>query len=240
MVRQLIYRDLSKYFLRKIARYRTPNARFRTLLSRKLSISLQWVRVPIFTNKSNQSFRIMMKRGKILIVDDNEDILFTLKMLLRPIAESITTLNDPRELLPIISRTRFDVILLDMNFRQDAVSGKEGFHWLEEILKLDAKAVVIFITAYADTEKAVQAIKQGATDFIPKPWQNEKLIATVSSALQLSFSRTEVETLKQQKETLKKQTEALTLPPEPTRVIGESAAMQTIFQSLLQIGRAHV
>lgn len=173
-----------------------------------------------------------MKRGKILIVDDNEDILFTLKMLLRPIAESITTLNDPRELLPIISRTRFDVILLDMNFRQDAVSGKEGFHWLEEILKLDAKAVVIFITAYADTEKAVQAIKQGATDFIPKPWQNEKLIATVSSALQLSFSRTEVETLKQQKETLKKQTEALTLPPEPTRVIGESAAMQTIFQTI--------
>ena len=150
----------------------------------------------------------MMKRGKILIIDDNEDILFTLKMLLRPIAESITTLNDPRELLPIISRTRFDVILLDMNFRQDAVSGKEGFHWLEEILKLDAKAVVIFITAYADTEKAVQAIKQGATDFIPKPWQNEKLIATVSSALQLSFSRTEVETLKQQKETLKEQREA--------------------------------
>ena len=73
-----------------------------------------------------------MKRGKILIVDDNEDILFTLKMLLRPIAESITTLNDPRELLPVISRTRFDVILLDMNFRQDAVSGKEGFHWLVE------------------------------------------------------------------------------------------------------------
>ena len=109
---------------------------------------------------------------------------------------------------------------------------EEGFHWLEEILKLDAKAVVIFITAYADTEKAVQAIKQGATDFIPKPWQNEKLIATVSSALQLSFSRTEVETLKQQKETLKKQTEALTLPPEPTRVIGESAAMQTIFQTI--------
>ena len=127
---------------------------------------------------------------------------------MRPIAESITTLNDPRELLPVISRTRFDVILLDMNFRQDAVSGKEGFHWLEEILKLDAKAVVIFITAYADTEKAVQAIKQGATDFIPK------------------------ESLKQQKETLKEQTEALTLPPEPTRVIGESAAMQAIFQTI--------
>lgn len=174
----------------------------------------------------------MMKRGQILIVDDNEDILFTLKMLLRPIAESITTLNDPRELLPLISRSHFDAILLDMNFRRDAVSGKEGFHWLEEILKLDAKAVVIFITAYADTEKAVQAIKQGATDFIAKPWQNEKLIATVSAALQLSFSRTEVEALKQQKETLKEQAEALTLPTEPIRVIGESAAMQAIFQTI--------
>ena len=173
-----------------------------------------------------------MKRGKILIVDDNEDILFTLKMLLRPLVESITMTTDPRELLPLISRTHFNVILLDMNFRRDAVSGKEGFHWLDEILKLDEKAVVIFITAYADTEKAVQAIKQGATDFIPKPWQNEKLIATVSSALQLSFSRTEVETLKQQKETLKEQREALTLPPKPTRVIGESAAMQAIFQTI--------
>lgn len=180
-----------------------------------------------------------MKRGKILIVDDNEDILFTLKMLLRPLAESITTLSDPRELLPLISRTRFDVILLDMNFRRDAVSGKEGFQWLEEILKLDSKAVVIFITAYADTEKAVQAIKQGATDFIPKPWQNDKLLATISSALQLSFSRCEVETLTKQKEklkqlqeTLKDQTEVLSSALEPAHVIGESAAMHAIFQTI--------
>ena len=76
-----------------------------------------------------------LKRGKILIADDNEDILFTLKMLLRPIAESISITTDPRELLPILSRTHYDVILLDMNFRNDAVSGREGFHWLEEILK---------------------------------------------------------------------------------------------------------
>ena len=131
-----------------------------------------------------------LKRGKILIADDNEDILFTLKMLLRPIAESISITTDPRELLPILSRKHYDVILLDMNFRNDAVSGREGFHWLEEILKLDSGAVVIFITAYADTEKAVRAIKLGATDFIAKPWQNDKMIATVSAALQLSFSPT--------------------------------------------------
>ena len=75
-----------------------------------------------------------MKRGKILIVDDNEDILFTLKMLLRPLVESITMTTDPRELLPLISRTHFNVILLDMNFRRDAVSGKEGFHWTRKML----------------------------------------------------------------------------------------------------------
>lgn len=110
---------------------------------------------------------VRMKQGKILIVDDNPDILFTLKMLLRPLAGQITTLDDPREMLPLLSRTRHDVILLDMNFRHDAVSGREGFAWLEEILKLDAQATVIFITAYGDMEKAVQAIKRGATDFIP-------------------------------------------------------------------------
>ena len=142
-----------------------------------------------------------MKKGKILIVDDNEDILFTLKML------------------PLLSRVRHDVILLDMNFRRDAVSGREGFAWLEEILKLDPQAVVIFITAYSDTEKAVQAIKQGATDFIPKPWQNDKLLATVSAALQ-------------QKKPLEQRAEALATPAEPTRIIGESAAMQALLQTV--------
>lgn len=173
-----------------------------------------------------------MKKGKILIVDDNEDILFTLKMLLRPLAEQVTALNDPREMLPLLSRVRHDVILLDMNFRRDAVSGREGFAWLEEILKLDPQAVVIFITAYSDTEKAVQAIKQGATDFIPKPWQNDKLLATVSAALQLSFSRHEVTVLKEQKKTLEQRAEALATPAEPTRIIGESAAMQALLQTV--------
>lgn len=167
-----------------------------------------------------------MKKGRILAVDDNEDILFTIEMLLRPIAESITVVADPKELMPTLSRNQYDIILLDMNFRCDAVSGKEGFYWLEEILTYDPKAIVIFITAYADTDKVVRAIKQGATDFISKPWQNEKLIATISSALQLSFSRREVENLKKQKEAL------IPPGPEPTLVIGESAVMQSIFQTI--------
>ncbi|MFR9263500.1 MAG: sigma-54-dependent transcriptional regulator [Bacteroides cellulosilyticus] len=174
----------------------------------------------------------MMKRGKILIVDDNEDILFTLKMLLRPIAESITTLNDPRELLPIISRTRFDVILLDMNFRQDAVSGKEGFHWLEEILKLDAKAVVIFITAYADTEKAVQAYKTRCHRFysqaLAKRETDSHRLLRTATQFQPDGSRNPETT----EGDFEKTNRSFDSSPEPARVIGESAAMQTIFQTI--------
>ena len=154
------------------------------------------------------------RQGKILIVDDNEDILFTLKMLLRPRVESITTCSDPKEINRLVSRNQYDVVLLDMNFTADAVSGKEGFYWLERILEISPGTVVILITAYSDTEKAVRAIKAGATDFIPKPWQNEKMLATVSTALELSLSRSEVRTLKEQKS-------ALTASEPEIEIIGE-------------------
>lgn len=174
-----------------------------------------------------------MKQGKILIVDDNEDILFTLKMLLRPLAAQITTLSDPKEMMPLLSRTGQDVILLDMNFNRDASSGKEGFYWLSEILAYDPQAVVIFITAYGDTERAVKAIKQGATDFIPKPWDNDKLVATVSSALQLSASRREVKELKKEKKTLEQKAEALAAQAaSPAEIIGESAAMRSLMDTV--------
>ena len=165
------------------------------------------------------------RQGKILIVDDNEDILFTLKMLLRPRVESITTCSDPKEINRLVSRNQYDVVLLDMNFTADAVSGKEGFYWLERILEISPGTVVILITAYSDTEKAVRAIKAGATDFIPKPWQNEKMLATVSTALELSLSRSEVRTLKEQKS-------ALTASEPEIEISGESAAMQNVFRTL--------
>lgn len=171
-----------------------------------------------------------MKQGKILIVDDNEDILFTLKMLLRPLAEKVTTLSDPCAMLPLLSRVRHDVILLDMNFRDDAVSGREGFAWLEEILKLDPQASVVFITAYSDTEKAVRAIKQGATDFIPKPWQNDKLLATVSSAMQLCFERRSEKTVSPAKSSMELTEQTVASTAEPARIIGKSAVMQQVLQ----------
>ncbi|HYX10258.1 MAG TPA: response regulator, partial [Bacteroidales bacterium] len=114
------------------------------------------------------------KTGKILAVDDNEDILFALKLLLKQHVELIHTINNPQQIPELLKKETYDVILLDMNFTKDAISGQEGFDWLEKILTLDPTAVVVFITAYGDAEKAVKAIKSGATDFVLKPWQNEK------------------------------------------------------------------
>lgn len=129
------------------------------------------------------------KRGKILIVDDNEDVLLSLNMLLRQHVEGIRVISDPERIGEFMDSFHPDVILLDMNFRRNASSGEEGYRWLDFILKRDSKAVVLFITAYIDTEKAVRAIKSGAIDFIPKPWDNAKLRGIVESAVQLSRTR---------------------------------------------------
>src|SRR5690606_15827505 len=95
-----------------------------------------------------------------------------------------------------------DVILLDMNFSKDITSGKEGFYWLSQILEKDPKAVVILITAFGDVEMAVKALKEGATDYVLKPWQNEKLLATISSAIKLRLYYQEVEKITQTKKQL--------------------------------------
>ena len=165
----------------------------------------------------------MQKQGKILIVDDNEDILFALNLLLKPHVEEIKVSTDPERISHFMGVFNPDVVLLDMNFTKDAASGQEGFFWLEKIRDTDPDAVVIFITAYSDTEKAVQAIKAGAADFIPKPWEKEKLLATVASAVKLRRSRTEVNQLKQQVEALKSNRSF----PE---IIGESKPMIELFE----------
>ena len=133
---------------------------------------------------------------KILIVDDNEDILTAAKLLLKPYASVIITEKDTSRIPQLVSEEGFDVIFLDMNFTQDNTSGQEGFYWLKEILQIDPLAVVILITAYGDVETAVRAVKEGATDFILKPWHNEKFIATFSSALKLRESSVEIHRMK--------------------------------------------
>ncbi len=172
------------------------------------------------------------KVGKILAIDDNEDILFALKLLLKNHVELIQTETDPEKIPEFLSQENFDVILLDMNFTKDAISGQEGFHWLTKITEIDPDAVVVFITAYGDAEKAVKAIKSGATDFILKPWQNEKLLATISSAIKLRKSKSEATDLR------KKQKEISAIQDQPFHeFIGNSTEMQQVFSTIKKVAR---
>lgn len=172
------------------------------------------------------------KIGRILIVDDNEDILFALKLLLKNQVELIKTLNSPDGLLQLLKTEDFDVILLDMNFTKDASSGQEGFDWLERILNIDPQAVVVFITAYGDAEKAVRAIKAGATDFVLKPWQNEKLMATLYSAIKLHRSKLEAGQLRS------KQQEISALIDKPFHeFIGNSPEMKEVFDTISKVAK---
>lgn len=174
-------------------------------------------------------FANMEAKGKILIVDDNEDVLFALNLLLEPHVEKVKVTTQPSRIEHFMKTFEPDVILLDMNFGRDAISGQEGFDWLEQILQLDSQAVVLFMTAYADTEKAVRAIKAGATDFIPKPWEKEKLLATLSSAIKLRESRREVKQLKERMEALSGQ------DGEVPEMIGRSEAMQKVFSTIRKL-----
>ena len=170
----------------------------------------------------------MEQKGKILIIDDNEDVLFALNLLLEPYVEKIKVTTQPSRIEHFMTTFHPDVVLLDMNFRRDAISGQEGFDCLEQIQHLDPQAVVIFMTAYSDTDKAVRAIKAGATDFISKPWEKEKLLATLSSAVQLSLSRKEVGRLQEQVSALKGDE---TIP----ELIGNSPAMSKVKETIYKL-----
>ncbi len=170
------------------------------------------------------------KKGKILIVDDNEDILFALKLLLRPHVERIEILPGPEQIPEMMKKESWDVILLDMNFTKDAISGQEGFDALKVILDYDPNAVVVFITAYGDAEKAVRAIKAGATDFVLKPWQNEKILATINSAVNLRRSRMQAESLR-----MKQQEISAVLDQPFTDFIGNSPEMQEVFRTIKKV-----
>ncbi len=172
------------------------------------------------------------KVGNILAVDDNEDILFALKLLLKPHVEKLTVLNSPQNIPDLMAKEYFDMILLDMNFNKDAISGQEGFDWLGRILEIDPQAVVVFITAYGDAERAVKAIKSGATDFVLKPWQNEKLLATISSSIKLRRSRLEADDLRA------KQKEMSAVMDQPfVDFIGNSEKMQEVFTTIKKVAQ---
>lgn len=168
--------------------------------------------------------------GKILIVDDDRDVLQAAELFLKQHVEIVRTEKDPTRIPQLLQAETFDIILLDMNFTRDVSSGQEGFFWLEKILAIDPLAVVILITAYGDIGLAVRAIKEGASDFVLKPWQNEKLLATVSAALNLRYSRFEAENLRRRQQQL-----SADMDHPFHDFVGSSAGMQKVFQTITKV-----
>jgi DNA-binding NtrC family response regulator len=166
----------------------------------------------------------MSKIGTILVVDDDDDILTAARLLLRRRFAEVVTCRRPERIPDLMERQAFDVVLLDMNFGPGESSGKQGLEWLERVLDIDPDAVVIMITAHGSVDTAVDAMKRGATDFVTKPWQNEKVVATVSTGVELRRSRSETETLKRANEALREASGAIS--PD---IISESAEMQEVF-----------
>lgn len=205
--------------------------------------------IPLFTKKSNtvrfgtnfvtdepengrNRTDMEQRQGKLLIVDDNEDLLKAAKMFLKRHFAQVDTEKNPEAIPALMSNEDYDVILLDMNFTKDVSSGKEGYYWLGKILEIDPSAVVVLITAYGDVQMAVKAIKAGATDFVLKPWENEKLLATLYSSMRLRESRDEIETLKIKNQEINKE-----LNSRFSEIIGTSAAMQRIFQTIERVAK---
>jgi len=172
------------------------------------------------------------KLGKILIVDDDEDVLKAARFFLKKHVESIHTEKDPENIPNLLGNDSYDVILLDMNFTRDVTSGQEGLHWLSRILAIDPQAVVIMITAFGDVHLAVTAIRQGATDFVLKPWQNEKLLATIFAAGSLHRTRLEVASLRSRQEQL-----IADMNQPFNEFVGSSAAMRKVYEAILKVAR---
>jgi DNA-binding NtrC family response regulator len=137
-----------------------------------------------------------MKNANILIVDDNKSILSALELLLKGRCGKVKTLSSPNLLLTEIKNESYDVLLLDMNFSAGINTGNEGIYWLQRVLEQEPGLSVVMITAYGDVELAVKAVRMGASDFVLKPWENEKMLTTIESAWKLSQSRREVKKLK--------------------------------------------
>jgi len=163
------------------------------------------------------------KLANILIVDDDKDILSACRLLLKKRFGNIFTSTDPRNIPAMMAENAFHTILLDMNFRPGDNSGEEGLQWLGRILEIDPNAVVILVTAFSSVDAAVEAMKLGAHDFIEKPWNNEKLVSTITAAISLRRTREEANRYKQTSRMLAEDIQRRHHP-----IIGQSEALQNV------------
>jgi DNA-binding NtrC family response regulator len=172
----------------------------------------------------------MHKEGKILIVDDDKDILDALRMLLQFEFDTVVAIFNPNQLPFVLSKNDFDIILLDMNFCAAINSGNEGLFWLSEAKKISPDSEVIMITAYGDIELSVKALKNGAADFVVKPWENEKLLATIRSVYRFRKSNLELIDMKLRERSLKEE-----LSSAPEMIAGTSSQMQQVMQIVAKV-----
>ena len=171
-------------------------------------------------------------QGRILVIDDNEDILLAIRYLLQGVFETVKTVRNPNRIPALLREEDWDVYVLDMNFRAGQTTGNEGMYWMQEILKLDPAAVIILITAYGDVKLAVEAMKKGATDFITKPWEDEKFLSTLQTAYKLRRSNKELSQVKEQKDVLQGQ-----INSGFRLVTGDSPAMKKVYQMIAKVAK---
>ncbi len=144
------------------------------------------------------------KEGAVLIVDDNEELLIAYEIFLAPHFRTIKTLSNPNAISSAMISATYDVILLDMNYSAGINTGNEGFYWMNRILEMDPDASIILITAFGDVEQAIRAIREGASDFVLKSWDREKILSTILAAYQLRCSKLEIRNLKSKQQHLLK------------------------------------
>jgi DNA-binding NtrC family response regulator len=168
--------------------------------------------------------------GNILIVDDDMDVLETARMYLKQKFSQVKAISNPSEIDPLIKANDFDAILLDMNFGRGEMEGEEGIYWLKKIKSISPESSVIMITAYGDIDLAVETMKEGASDFVLKPWKNEKLFGTIMSSLELKRSKTEYNRLKGAHEKVAKD-----IDKAFEEIIGISPAMNRTFELIEKV-----
>ncbi len=176
-----------------------------------------------------------MLDAKVLIIDDNKSVLSALEILLQFEYSSVSVLSNPNQISSYPSLGDMDIVLLDMNFSAGVNTGNEGLYWLREIRKKAPRTSVIMMTAYGAVELAVQALKEGACDFILKPWNNEKLLATVKSAYELRRSLKEIQLLKQKESNLKQ-----LINQDKNYIVGNSRALNSVLNLARKVAKTDV
>lgn len=166
---------------------------------------------------------MLLKNAKILAVDDDQDVLVAVKMLLRPEVKEIVTEKNPEKLLSLLAQNQFDLILLDMNYKSSLNTGNEGIFWLRKIREINKNVAVIMITAYGDIDLAVRSVKEGANDFVLKPWRNEKLLVTLEDILE------------KVNDGKPKSVKSKTQNTDGLQLLGESEAMQDVLYKIDKI-----